>query len=147
MTAAPYLPRQLDALNQALPTSSNPVCILVHDTQGVAPLIEHLCGRQGVYEEVVGGIAWFRISNYLPAGERLVERVVEVSETADWVFLHVGTGILPEPVLHLLKFIADSNADTPKVVVVGERGDVMSGNDALQQLFREIGTLVPLVAQ
>lgn len=147
MSATPYLPRQLDALDQALLTASNPVCILVYDTQGVGPLIEHLCGRPGAYEGVVDGIAWFRISNYLPTGEKVVERVVEASQAADWVFLHVGTGILPEPVLHLLKFIADSNADTPKVVVVGEHGDVMSGNDALQHLFREIGTLVALVAQ
>ncbi|MEU7060459.1 hypothetical protein [Streptomyces sp. NPDC046197] len=147
MSTTPYLPRQLEVLNEALLAASNPMCILVYDTQGVGPLIEHMCGRPGAYEELVDGIAWFRISNYLPTGERLVERVVEASQTADWVFLHVGTGILPEPVLHLLKFIADSDADAPKIVVVGECADVTSGNRALQQLFLEIGTLIPLVAR
>lgn len=100
MSTTPYLPRQLEVLDRALTSVSNPVCVLVYDTQGVKPLIEHLCGRPGAYEDVSEGIAWFRISNYLPTGEKLVERVIQAAQSADWVFIHVGTGILPEPVLH-----------------------------------------------
>lgn len=146
MADTPYVPRQLAVLDAELPSAPSPVCVVVYDTQGVGPLIEHLCGRSlGCEEDVADGVAWFRLSNYLPTGERLVERIIEAAKTVDWIFVHMGASMLPEPVLHLMKFIAVQKADSPRVIVVGEETDVKYGNDTMKQLFEDVGSLISLV--
>jgi hypothetical protein len=145
MVYTPFTSRQLAVLDAELPSAFNPVCVLVYDTQGVGPLIEHLCGHPGEWENVVDGVVWFRLSNYLSTGEVLVERIVEAAKTANWIFVHGGTSILPEPVSHLMKFIAEQKTDSPRIVVVGERTDVNGGNEAMRQLFGRVGSLINLV--
>jgi hypothetical protein len=147
LAVTPYLPRQLAVLDAELPSALNPVCVLVYDTQGVGPLIEHVCGRPGTAEDVSDGVAWFRLSNYLPTGETLVARIKDAAATANWIFVHAGCSILPEPVLHLMRFIADQEADTPRIIVVGEQSDVLAGNNAMRELFGTVGTLISLLPQ
>jgi hypothetical protein len=141
----PYVPRQLAVLDAEIPLAPSPVCVIVYDTQGVGPLIEHLCGRSGEFGHLADGVAWFELSSTLPTGERLVERIVEAAKNAAWIFVHADTSTLPEPVLHVMKFIADQKADLPRVVVVGEETDVRYGNDAMRQLFEHVGSQISLV--
>jgi len=144
MVDTPYLPRQFATLDAEISSAANPVCILVYDGQRVGPLIEHLCGRSGEYERLADGVAWFRVSNYLPTGNNLVKRITDAAQAADWVFVHLGCHILPESILHLMKFIACQNAEKPRLLIVGEQTDVIHGNDAMLELFERVGSFINL---
>lgn len=144
---SPFLARQLAHLDAALPGAGNPVYVLVYDTQGAGPLIEHLCGTSAEIEQADNGIAWFRLSHYLPTGELLVERIQEVADSVDWVFLHTGCSVMPPAVLELLRFVAVQEATRPRFVVVGEQTDVIHGDAAMKQLFFESAPLLDLRAQ
>jgi hypothetical protein len=55
----------------------NPVFVIVYETQSIDGVIKALTGKSVESEQVQDGIARFRLSNYLPTGELLIERIKE----------------------------------------------------------------------
>ncbi len=147
MTATPLLPRQRDVLAaEVIQASDNPAFVVVYDTQSIDDVVKTLTGRVVGVEEVTGAVARFRLSNYLPTGELLVERFKEAAIHCEWIILHTGTSVCPEPVLELFQHLCGQEFSTPRVVVVGEHLDVRSGDRRMIQLF-SLGRLVNLTSR
>jgi hypothetical protein len=113
----------------------NPTFVIIHDTQSVPDVAEVLGVTVGQTESIVDGVAWFRLSNDLPDGERLVNRIKEAIPRCSWVFVHTGCSICPEAILELFEFIRQQEFDTPRIMVVGEHTDVVYGDERMRNLF------------
>jgi hypothetical protein len=146
MTDSPLLQRQVQKLIAEVQQSSdNPVFVVIYDTQSVDDVVKILTGvTTSSYEMNKEGVARFRLSNYLPTGERLVESLKEVIATNDWVFLHTGCSICPGIVLEFFQYLSEQRFAKPRVIVIGEQTDVRYGNERMKKLFT-LGRLVNLV--
>ena len=121
-------PREATLSVGKLTKLTNPIFVIVYDTQGVPSVADALGVPIGEDEGMQNGVAWFRLSNYLPDGDFLIDRLQEAVKESDWVFLHTGCSICPEPVFELFEFMQRQAFETPRVVVVGEQLDVRSGD-------------------
>jgi len=127
-------------------SSDNPIFIIIYDTQSVDDVVKILTDvTVPSYEMKKGEVTHFRLSNYLPTGEKLVDSLKEVIPTYDWVFLHTGCSICPEIVLEFFQYLCEQSFSKPRIVVIGEQTDVYYGDEKMKQLF-SLGRLVNLVS-
>lgn len=147
MTSFPLLPRQRQQLIVNVQQSTNnPIFVIIYDTQSVTEIVETLTGVTISSSEMEkGGVARFRLSNYLPTGEKLVEDLKEAIPTFDWIILHTGCSICPEIILEFFQYLCSQTFSKPRIVVIGEQTDVTFGNENMQELFR-LGHVVNLLA-
>jgi hypothetical protein len=130
------LPRQRAALETIVEgIEPNPLFVVVYDTQGVRDVAEGLGVDPGACETVTGGVGWFRITNHLPTGERMIDLIKEAVEEAEWIFIHAGGSICPEPVFEFMLFLRGEKFSTPRFVFVAEATDVRGGDRFMRLLF------------
>jgi len=143
----PLLPRQRQKLIAEIQQlSDNPIFVIIYDTQSVNDIVNILTGVTVDSEAKKEGVAHFRLSNYLPKGEKLVDILKEVIPTHYWIFLHTGCSICPEIVLEFFQYLHGQRFSKPRIVIVGEQTDVRYGDEKMKKFF-ELGRLVNLVSE
>jgi len=149
MTNTPLLPRQKQKIiSEVKDSSDNPIFMIIYDTQSTADIAEFLTGvRVESYEIKKDGVAHFRLSNYLPTGEILIEALKEIVPVYDWVFLHTGCSICPEIVLEFFDYLCQQRFSKPRIVVIGEKADVLYGEDERMKKLFGLGRLADLTLE
>jgi len=104
----PYaeLSKRQRALLRSRAQAINSMFVIVYETQGILGVAEALGVSVGDSESVQERVARYRLSNYLPDGDRLIDRLQDAVRECEWVFLHTGCSICPAPVLELFEFYA-----------------------------------------
>lgn len=145
--STPLLPRQQQKLiKEILQSPDSLFFVIIYETQSIDEIVKILTGvTMSSYEMKKEGVARFRLSNYLPTGERLIDGLKEVVPVCDWIILHTGCSICPEIVLEFFQYLDKQRFSKPRIVVVGEQIDVSSGDRRMRELFM-LGRLVNLVA-
>jgi len=145
--STPLLPRQQQKLiKEILQSQDSLFFVIIYETQSIDEIVKILTGvTMSSYEMKKKGVARFRLSNYLPTGERLIDSLKEVVPVCDWIILHTGCSRCPEIVLEFFQYLDKQRFSKPRIVVVGEQIDVSSEDRRMRELFN-LGRLVNLVA-
>lgn len=127
--------RQTEILRQELDDHlGGLMTVVIDDGQSVGHMIDAAAEVTPEPGRSRGGVARFRISDYLGTPTGLVKAIRSAVAEADLIILHAGGTQCPPALVELVRFIADQEFSRPRFLIVVERLDLACAAPELVEL-------------